>query len=396
MIERADINQYNPALDSQRFTALMAQRETAGFETALTTERAYIGQQLQTDLGERLDVAKSTFVYEIRDGKLYEPGRPEPFEETIKRGNGRNPIDAQRDKAELGSFTGVIQDFLAEDDTPDGTTILSVSPRGQVGSFEEKNFFQVYIREGKQVKGARYYSDLTNAEYRRKIISINPIYETLLSEKPTDVDLKSSPVVVPSYLDYSDPDKLARFLLGREVGMPEEQLDEVVEAVTPLVTSYINTLIDNPEDLYWLEKNYRALLNGAHEASEQVLARELARNKEVMISNVSNLRAVNVADRVDRPLNFMWSDTRIEIEMLSDKEIKIGGGACGSGSCSTADGSSSIPTSELDNIDGRGPINFPCPDCGKINTRPLFQYVRNCQKCGSDEVLPPSLRKAAA
>ncbi|MBI4097884.1 MAG: hypothetical protein HY426_02485, partial [Candidatus Levybacteria bacterium] len=169
MRERADTSQYNPAFDSQRFTALMAGRGTTGFETALVREKAYIGQQLKTDIGERLDVAKSTFVYEIRGGKLYEPGRDEPMEEVIKRGMGRNPIDRERDAAELASFTGVIQGFLAKEDTADGTTVLAVSPRGLPGSFEKKNFFQVYVREGRYIIGTRYFSDLTNEDYRRKI-----------------------------------------------------------------------------------------------------------------------------------------------------------------------------------------------------------------------------------
>ncbi len=372
MRERADTSQYNPAFDSQRFTALMAGRGTTGFETALVREKAYIGQQLKTDLGERLDVAKSTFVYEIRDGKLYEPGRDEPMEEVIKRGMGRNPKDRERDAAELGSFTGVIQGFLAKEDTPDGTTVLAVSPRGLPGSFEKKNFFQVYVREGEYIIGTRYFSDLTNEDYRRKIISINPAYSTLIPEKPTDVDLKSNPMVIPCHLDYSaDPDKLAMFLLKKEIGMPQEQLDEVWEVVTPLVTSYTNTLIEKPGDLYWLEMNYRALLNGAHKTSEQVLEQD------------ERARAVYSA----------WTGTRIEIEMLANEPQKIGGGACGSGSCSTSsESSSSVPDSPLDNLDGMGRINFRCPDCNGLNTRELFNHVKNCKNCGSDKVLPPSLR----
>ncbi|MBI2621439.1 MAG: hypothetical protein HYW63_02205 [Candidatus Levybacteria bacterium] len=381
MTERADIPQYNTVFDSRRFVALMAERRTVGFETSLVREKAYIGQQLKTDLGERLDVAKSTFVYEIRDGKLYEPGRDEPMEEVIKRGMGRNPKDRERDAAELGSFTGVIQGFLAKEDTPDGTTVLAVSPRGLPGSFEKKNFFQVYVREGEYIIGTRYFSDLTNEDYRRKIISINPAYSTLIPEKPTDVDLKSNPMVIPCHLDYSaDPDKLAMFLLKKEIGMPQEQLDEVWEVVTPLVTSYTNTLIEKPGDLYWLEMNYRALLNGAHKTSERVLEQKF------------NYAELTLDERA-RTTYFAWTGTRIEIEMLAGEEIKIGGGACGSGSCSTSSESSSgVSDSPLDNLDGMGKINFRCPDCNELNTRELFNYVKSCKNCGSDKVLPPSLR----
>ncbi len=400
MREREDTNQYNVAFDSQRFIALMGQRGIPGFQfqAALATEEAYIGRQLKTDLGERLDVAKYTFVYEIRGGKLYDPGRGEPMEEVIKRGMSRNPIDAKRDEAELGSFTGVIQEFLAKEDTPDGTTILAVSPRGLPGSDEKKNFFQVYIREGNYVIGTRYFSDLTNEDYREKIISLNPSYSALISEKPTDVDLKSNPLIVPSHLDYSsDPDKLAMFLLKKEIGMPQEQLSELWETVTPLVTSYTNTLVENPGDLYWLEMNYRALLNGAHKTSEQILARVRERSEEELIGNVSSIGAPEIVNTSTRSASFMWSGTRIEIEMLAGEEVKIGGGACGSGGCSMEDPSQTVPSSPLDNLDGRGKIHFRCPSCGTINKRELFQYVTRCQNesCKSTKVLPSSLRKGS-
>lgn len=385
MIERADTNQYNVALDSQRFTALMTQKGTVGFEGRLATETSYIRQQLKTDLGERLDVAKSTFVYEIREGKLYEPGRSEPFEEVIKRGNGRNPIDIERDEAELGSFTGVVQGYLAQDDTADGTTVLIISPPGLPGSEERKNFFQVYRREGKKVEGARYYSDLTNEEYRRKIISLNPAYETLLPEKPTDVDLKSNPVIIPSHLDYSDPDKLAQFLLGKEVGMPQEQLEEVYMDVAPITTSFINTLAERSWAIYDLEKTYQAFLNGSYKSYEH---RTKSQTVDAGLAQETTIFASAIKSGVS------FSGTPMEIRMLADEKQKIGGGACGSGSCSTSNDSfsSGIPTSKFDNLDGRGPLSFRCPKCKEVNTRELFQYVANCQHCGSDEVLPPSLR----
>ena len=164
------------------------------------------------------------------------------------------------------------------------------------------------------------------------------------------------------------------FLLKKEIGMPEEQLDEVWEVVTPLVTSYTNTLIENPGDLYWLEMNYRALLNGAHKTSERVLEQKFDYEK------------LTVDERV-RATYFNWTGTRIEIQMLANEEIKIGGGACGSGSCSI-DGSKSI--------DEKGPLSFSCPSCGETNTRPYGGYVYRCKnkKCPDPEaVLPKSLRK---
>lgn len=387
MIERRDFSQYNPEFDSRRFRSLMAQKETAGFEVALATERAYIGAQLKTDLGERLHVAKSTYEYEIREGKLYEPGRIEPFEAVFERGMGRKAVDIPRERAEFLSFR-TMQAVLASPDSPDGTMVLDVSPRGEEGTNYEENNFDVHTKAGNRVISTRYRSDLSNDGYRRKIVTLNPTYGTFLPDMPTDVDLKSTPVVIPSYLKYSNPDVLAKFLLGGEMGITQEQLDEVWVSVTPLATSYINTLVENPQDLYSLEMNYRALLNASHKTSEHVASQKFTRGEEV----VFDAGRLSI-DTTVKTSSFNWSGTRIEIEMLASEPVKIGGGACGSGSCSTSTESSSgdVPSDPLDNFDGRGNIYFRCK-CGALNKRELFSYVTNCQECGSDEVLPPSLR----
>lgn len=384
MIERADLSQYNPAFDSQRFTTLMAQRGTVGFELSIITEKAYIAQQLRTDLGERLNVAKSEFIYEIRDGLLYEPGRDEPFERVMERGYaGRRVVDASREKVEFTTWK-TMQSILTNPYTPDGTIVLDFSPRGGKGTNYEDDYIDAHIKRGNQIVSARYKSDLTKAQCREKIVGLNPYYDNVLPQKPTDIDIKTAPVILPPHLGFSDPDALVKSLLGREVGIPQEDLDEVWAVVTPLATSYINTLVENPGDLYSLEQTYRALLVASHKTSEQVIDSQAIAKGKVIYEDREFIGSL-----VKKPA-IIWGGTRIEIQMLASEEVKIGGGACGSGSCSTTDG---LSTNELDNIDGRGPLNFSCPDCGKTNTRPLFQYVKNCQKCGSDKVLPKSVRE---
>ncbi|MEK9178687.1 MAG: hypothetical protein AAB801_02815, partial [Patescibacteria group bacterium] len=350
------------------------------FEQRLEGETAYIQRQLKTDLGERLDVSESTVIYEIRNGKLFEPGRNKPFIDVIKRGMGRREIDLPRERADLQSFR-TIETVLGNDEIPDGTTILEVSPRGLPGSNYEKNVFDIHTKISGQVITTRYLSNLTNEEYRRKIISLNPGYSELLPERPTDVALKSNPLIIPSHLDYSDPDKLAKYLLKERVGMPAEELDEIWSDsnTVMLYTSYVNTLVENPESLF-LEVNYRAFLNMAHKLRERKLS--------VQKIEITGKVVLYSADR-QTPYNF--SGSRMEIEYLAEEPLKIGGGACGSGSCST-NSSESVPSSTLDNIDGKGQINFRCPSCGEINSRTLFNLLTNCQHCGSKEVLPKFLR----
>ena len=140
--------QYNVAFDSQRFSYLMSQKWTAGFEERLEVETAYIDRQLKTDLGERLDVEKSTYTFEIRDGKLYEPGRSEPFEDVMRRGIGRRSVDLPREYAEIAGFRGTIQAFIADPDTPEGSLVVDISPRGLPGSNYQKNYFDVHMKVG--------------------------------------------------------------------------------------------------------------------------------------------------------------------------------------------------------------------------------------------------------
>lgn len=387
MIERADFSQYNTRHDSQRFIALMAAQGTAGFEAAITTEKAYIGTQLRTDLGERLDVAKSEFTYEIRDGLLYEPGRNEPFERAIERGyKDRREVDASRESVEFQTWK-TMQAILASPDTPNGTIVLDFSPRGGKGTNYEDDYIDAHLKKGDRVVSARYKSDLTKAKCREKIVTLNPYYESVLSKNPTDVDIKTAPVILPPHLGFSDSDALIKSLLGKEVGIPQEELDGIWFAVTPLATSYINTLVENPGDLYSLEQTYRAYLVASHKTHEQVISSKPVSEGKVIYEDREFIDSL-----IQKPA-LVWSGTRIEIQMLASEPVKIGGGACGSGSCSTTGSSSeSVPSSPLDNLDGMGKINFACPDCGAINTRELFKYVTNCQKCESHNVLPPELR----
>lgn len=382
MIERADTSQYNTAFDSQRFVALMAQKETLGFESRLAKEKAVIRRHIRTDLGERLNVEKSEFVYEIRDGKLFDPGRDELMEDVVRNGNGRNPIDKERDEAEFSSFLE-IQGILAASDTPDGTTILSISPKGRQGSFEKKNLFRVYVREGNYVIGSSFFSDLSNTDYRKKVLSINPAYSSLIPEKPDDVDLKSAPVVIPEHLDYSaNPDKLASFMLdGRKVGIPREQLMQVEAGVTPLITSFINTLVENPQSLSEVEEGYQAILGGAYRSNEHIKG------------NSSHVYMETIFDSRTRA-GLGFSGTPLEIKMLADDSKKMGGGACGSGSCSTETSASSFSGEfTFSGPDGKGTLSPHCPRCGAENDRPFGGYVEKCTACGSDEILPKAVKE---
>lgn len=381
--KRADQGQYSVVHDSRRFTALMATQDEPDFEKRLAMETAYIRAQLKTDLGERLKVSKSEFTYEIRNGLLYEPGRNEPFQSVMERGYkdaSRRGVDTPRESVEFQTWK-TMQAILASPDTAEGTMVLDFSPRGEKGTNYGDDYIDAHVRRGDTVVSARYQSDLSRQECRDRIVRLNPYYDQVLPQNPTDIDIKTTPVILPAHLGHVNPDLLIQSLLGKNIGSSQEHLDQVDADLAPLIISYINTLVEHPEALYELEEGYEVFLGGAHLSSEYYKKLEA--------------RGVIFESHIASGLSF--SGTQFEIKMLAEESKNMAGGACGSGGCSTPDGalSESVPSSPLDNLDGRGKVHFRCPRCKSINRRELFEYVTQCQnmECGTTDVLPQSVKE---
>ena len=342
--------QYDIRFDSQRFSNLYSR---GAYAEEIEAQKAYVDRQLKTDVGERLDRAESHYVYELRDRRLYAQGENEPFTDVIGRGIMQRS-NGTRENAELIGFKSV-ESYLGDPLTPDGAMVFNPSP--PCGIYE-KNYFDVHKKVGNTVHSVRYFSTTSNKEYREKILAINPGYAEVIPENPTDKDFFLNPVFVPNHLGFT-PDDLAEFVLGGKRGMDEAEFERTWAEVTWLKTSIINTLVDNPGAISELIKRQKALYAGVKMASEGGYERTF-----------------------ETPLR--------EIDHLAEKNETLGAGGCGSGACSTD--VSDLPTSKFDNVDGKGPLSFRCPDCKKINTRELFKYVTNCQHCGSDKVLPKSVR----
>lgn len=345
--------QFDMSIEAERFQGMIAQG--IGREVRMM----YAEQELKTDVGERLDRSESHYAYQMRDGKLYADGITEPFEESIERGIIQN-WDGSRERAELGTFR-FVQDYMACSDTPDGAIVFNPSPGD--GLNYQKNYLDVYKKVGNQVHAVRYFSDLTNQQYREKILEINPAYSQAIPENPTDVDFFLSPVIVPKHLEFN-PDGLADFILGSKKGLLETvfQEDWNNPEIVPLKLSIINTLVDNPWALLELEKKQKALYVGVRKIKD----------KEFVPT---------------------FNCLQMKIQYLSEQKETLGGGGCGSGACST--GSRSSVLESMGPRDEKGALNFSCPSCGTENTRPYGGYVYRCknEKCKDPEaVLPAVLR----
>jgi hypothetical protein len=343
MIERA---QFDIGIESQRVTTMGAQ----GF--TIDEQKAYVEQQLITDIGERVDRAESHYIYELRNGQMYAQGFSEPFTQVMERGIIQT-WDGSRERAEVAGIK-LIQTL------PEAG--MAFWPSRPDGKNYKKNYLDVAKRVGKEIHMVRYFSDLSAEECREKIIAINPAYEEILPDHPTDVDFFLNPVFVPRHLDMN-PDQLAEFILDGKKGMDEKEFQRIVSENAWLITATINTLVENPQAISEHETHQKALYAGVR----------------------------NSKDGVYRS-NFTLPKMEI-VYQLSEQKETLGGGGCGAGGCST--GSESVSSFFSFSPDGKGPLKFACPSCGAINERPIGGYVYKCKntKCENPEaVLPPELR----
>lgn len=158
--EQEHILQYNIAFDKKE--------KDAGF----------IMTQLETHLKERFNVLVSTVEYEIVNGHLARAGTAEPFIESIRRGRDfiqkvdPNPVDTNREDAEVIGFEEVTDPFFSNPDTPLGSKILSISPKGEEGSRYNHNFYDIFVLQEKNGKRyaqmSRYSSSLAIEDYKKR------------------------------------------------------------------------------------------------------------------------------------------------------------------------------------------------------------------------------------
>lgn len=138
-------------------------------------DRDFIMTQLETHLKERFNVLVSTIEYEIEDGHLVRKGSKEPFINSIERGReviqrlALNPLDLDRENAEVIGFGEKIDPFFSNPKTSLGSKMLSISLRGEKSSKYQHNFYDIFTlraRDGKRyVKMSRYSSALTAEDY---------------------------------------------------------------------------------------------------------------------------------------------------------------------------------------------------------------------------------------
>lgn len=244
---------YDPFLDREAYLG-----------TSLT-ERArlnpYIRKQLETHIGERFNVLLSTVRYDIKNGHLYGQNLNEPAVEVFARGVGRDGSTAEdlsRERAEVLGFSQINND-LASPNAKVGDKWLSISPPG--GSYQH-NFYDTHILKedanGRYVETRRYSSGLDIQKTVQMLKSAGLVDDSYQANPEYSL---SHPIKIEAdNARFKTPDSIHQYLHKKHEYTSEEDFAEIIKICTPLITSYTNTLVNNPYDVKAQLLNYNALL----------------------------------------------------------------------------------------------------------------------------------------
>ncbi|MBI2622019.1 hypothetical protein HYW66_00055 [Candidatus Microgenomates bacterium] len=201
----------------------------------------FIVTQLKTHLKERFNVLLSTAEYSIVDGHLTRRGTDEPFISSIIRGRdlvrrlAPTPVDFDREDAEVEGFGQVIDPFFSNLQTPLGSKVLSISPRGEERSKYQHNFYDIFTLKTKDgqryVEMRRYSSALTPPDYARILPGLNP------DNPPTATEFLRKPIKITDI--FATAEQIHGALHKRHDYMEEARFEEIWEGVQPAVANYL-------------------------------------------------------------------------------------------------------------------------------------------------------------
>ncbi len=322
---------------------------------------SYIATQMETHLGERFNVSLSRYEYDVKDGKLWGKDMGGPFLNSLKKGRDYrlvhgSIVDRERESAEVEGFEK-IEALLADDDTPDGTMMLSISPPGLEGSVYTHNFYDVFVARRREdgvryVEARRYASSLVPDQYREKVSAFASIE---IDETDVSASFLRSPIPIQNTLT---PDDLHHYMHKEHDFMDEAEFERVKASCNVLITAYAQAVREQPKNDVLHRILFNAVLNKAD---------DIAFNKE----------KINVVRSV-----------RDEVELYAFQPVREVMTGCGaSGGYEIGVETMNAPFSVSTYIpDKYGERTFNCPSCKKENIRPYNKLLPQCLHCGSDKV----------
>lgn len=376
---------YEPGLDRGVYATLKTFQDIPE-QTAYIHARNELNAQtyfsVETFIGERLNVGLSSFRYDLRDGKMYGEGMDESLLDMIKRGRDcrdavAKDVDKPRQDAEIEQFKK-IENTLGNPEAQVGTTVISLSPPGGEGSSYSHNFYDVFVlsedhkTKERFIAAHRYSSDLSLEEYKKRAEELSPGYFAEYKNEPIDSYFLSHPVVVDIESALSGkPEKIhAKFHKDHEF-LSTEGFQEVRRVIAGLITSYVNTLVDSPDDKQLLDSHLNYIMNTADDVADR-------------LRRSSGLPVESRKEKYPKPLL-----SREDILREGNKSVRSVGTGCGeSGGYGTDKEASNVSSFSMRDFgkDKLGNRTFDCPECGQMNVRPVNQTIAECQHCGSKKV----------
>lgn len=332
------------------------------FDQRIGLKASYIERQLDTFLGERLNVLLSKNNYEIKNNLIYGQDMEESFIEVMKRGvdyrrraEGENRVDKKREEAEVEGFLKT-QEVMCNPNTPIGTMMLSISPQGRKNSLYQHNFYDIFTlkeAEGKRFIEARRYSSALNvAEYKDKLSPLS-----FIRNIKNDADSLSNPIKIDNVF-FANPDEIHSYLHKDHRFTEVEEFERIIKNCERLKQEYIRTR--DPRIL-------NAIMNKADEAA-----------------GIVNFRKDKFYYLIGPSVELKVND---EVGFYGKQSVRTVAAGCGSSGSVTEDKKSSpFSVSDFGMEDKYDDREFECPECGKTNIRPKDELIKNCQHCGSSKV----------
>ncbi|HRN96049.1 MAG TPA: hypothetical protein PLD54_01215 [Candidatus Levybacteria bacterium] len=368
--------QYELDFDREQACKLLQTRGQEDFESRVENFKSFTEMQLVTALGERFNRGLSRYSYRSIDGVLYGEHSDEPFLDVLERGrayreiNG-NPTDFARERAEVVGFEK-IQEYMKHAEP--GTTAISVSQPGGKGSIYKHNFYDGFQKRADGKIEVVRFSNAHNAqETIQRLIELNP--DIIIPDDLSPEYLLANPIIVSSGDFPRTLDEIHAYIHTDHDVIDEEDFAVVREMCAFLIVSYMNSLLNDPEDFDTHARLFNAFFNKADEIIDALKVNKLAyvqSSSDMTIDQMYYLGEQEVR-QVDTGCGFSGG------VMLESSALGPYGVAGFAGSIS----------SEIK--DRHGGLEFPCPygDCKKINKRPYGKLIRICGEgqiggCGRD------------
>jgi hypothetical protein len=213
------------------------------FDQKTGLKPSYISKQIDTFIGERLNVCLSKFKFEFKDKTLYGEDMEEPFVKVIKRGidyqekeRGINRTDREREEAELEGFLK-IQEVMSDPAAPVGTMMLSVSPKGSEGSLYGHNFYDIFTLKEEQnekfVETRRYSSALSIEEYKDKLKPLQ-----FMENISNGADFLKNPIKIENVF-FKNADQVHAYLHRNHNTLDQEKFERIILSLNSLKQAYI-------------------------------------------------------------------------------------------------------------------------------------------------------------